>query len=419
LPGSAIRELPIGGCEARFGLILNTVESQKNLSGELQSDIEEVGRIDAVSTILEVVCRTTGMRFAAVARVTEDRWIACSVLDEIDFGLKPGSELKVETTICDEIRQSRRPVVIDNVQEDDLWRSHPTPSMYKFQSYISVPIILSDGAFFGTLCAIDPNPAQLRTPSITGMFRLFADLIAKHLDAGRRLNAAETALLDERTVAELREQFIAVLGHDLRTPVRAINILMDILLKTPLTEEAITLGRLIRDSSTRMQGLIDNLLDLARGRHGRLTLNRNADEPLEPVLLGVISELKAGQPDRVVDTSFTLTEPINCDRARIAQLFSNLLSNALVYGAHDDVVKVVATHREGTLELSVRNRGEQIPPAVLENLFQPFYRSAKQHNREGLGLGLYIAHEIAVAHRGTLTAESTPEETCFTLRIPA
>jgi signal transduction histidine kinase len=274
--------------------------------------------------------------------------------------------------------------------------------MYKFQSYISVPIILSDGAFFGTLCAIDPNPAQLRTPSITGMFRLFADLIAKHLDAGRRLNAAETALLDERTVAELREQFIAVLGHDLRTPVRAINILMDILLKTPLTEEAITLGRLIRDSSTRMQGLIDNLLDLARGRHGRLTLNRNADEPLEPVLLGVISELKAGQPDRVVDTSFTLTEPINCDRARIAQLFSNLLSNALVYGAHDDVVKVVATHREGTLELSVRN-----------------YRNAKQHNREGLGLGLYIAHEIAVAHRGTLTAESTPEETCFTLRIPA
>jgi hypothetical protein len=60
------------------------------------------------------------MRFAAVARVTEDRWIACSVLDEIDFGLQPGGELKVETTICDEIRQSHQAVVIDNVAEDEV-----------------------------------------------------------------------------------------------------------------------------------------------------------------------------------------------------------------------------------------------------------------------------------------------------------
>ena len=67
---------------------------------DFQADIQAVGRIDAVPTILDVVCRATGMGFAAVARVTEDRWVACSVLDNIDFGLLPGSELKVETTIC-------------------------------------------------------------------------------------------------------------------------------------------------------------------------------------------------------------------------------------------------------------------------------------------------------------------------------
>jgi hypothetical protein len=89
-----------------------------------------------------MVCRTTGMRFAAVARVTEDRWIACSVLDEIDFGLKPGGELKVETTICNEIRQSREPVIINHVAEDEAWCAHATPALYGFQSYISVPIIL-------------------------------------------------------------------------------------------------------------------------------------------------------------------------------------------------------------------------------------------------------------------------------------
>jgi signal transduction histidine kinase len=358
------------------------------------------------------------MRFAAVARVTEDRWIACSVLDEIDFGLKPGSELKVNTTICDEIRQSHEAVVIDNVKEDEVWCRHPTPAMYGFQSYISMPIVLGDGSFFGTLCAIDPRPAKLRTPATTGMFRLFADLIAKHLDARHQLVATESALREERAVAELREQFIAVLGHDLRTPVRAINILMDLLLKTPLTEEATTLGRLIRDSSARMQGLIDNLLDLARGRQGRLTLDRDASAPLEPVLQKVISELTVGRPDRVVETAFHLPEPVHCDRPRIAQAFSNLLSNALIYGSPDKPVTVRATCRDGNFELSIRNQGEQIPETALENLFQPFYRSAKEQNREGLGLGLYIAHEIATAHGGTLEVESTLEETCFTLRIP-
>jgi GAF domain-containing protein len=118
------------------------------MAPSFQADVESVSRIGAVPTILNVVCRTTGMRFAAVARVTEDRWIACSVLDEIDFGLKPGGELKVESTICNEIRQSREPVVIDNVAEDQVWCQHNTPAMYGFQSYISVPIVLADGSFF-------------------------------------------------------------------------------------------------------------------------------------------------------------------------------------------------------------------------------------------------------------------------------
>lgn len=101
----------------------------------------------------------------------------------------------------------------------------------------------------------------------------------------------------------------------------------------------------------------------------------------------------------------------------MAQLFSNLLSNALTYGAVDQPVRVHATTGGRTFELSVANAGEPIPSAALERLFQPFYR-AVLHDREGLGLGLYIAHEIATAHGGTLNVTSTKEETCFTLRMP-
>ena len=157
------------------------------MADDFQADIAAVNRIEAVPTILEVVCRTTGMGFAAVARVTEDRWIACSVRDEIAFGLKPGGELKVETTICDEIRQNREPVIIDHVAEDEAYCGHPTPALYGFQSYISMPIILPNGTFFGTLCAIDPRPARVKTPEAIGMFKLFAELIAFHLDAIDRL----------------------------------------------------------------------------------------------------------------------------------------------------------------------------------------------------------------------------------------
>lgn len=389
------------------------------MAQDFQSDIESVSGIAAVETILEVVCSTTGMGFAAVARVTDDRWIACSVRDEIDFGLKAGGELRIETTICNEIRQSREPVVIDNVAEDTVWCKHATPAMYGFQSYISLPIILADGSFFGTLCAIDPRPARVNTPQTIGMFRLFAELIAKHLDARRKLVATESALIEERATAELREQFIAVLGHDLRGPVRAVSCFSELLLQTPLTEDAVSMVRLMLDSATRMRAMIDNLLDLARGRlGGGLRLTRDADQPLEPVLQAVVAEAKAGQPDRVVEMALDLAVPVHCDRTRMAQLFSNLLSNALTYGSADHPVRVRAVASGATFELSVSNAGEQIPPAALEHLFQPFYRSVVQRDREGLGLGLYIAHEIATAHGGTLDVKSTPEETRFTFTMP-
>src|SRR4051794_26075229 len=144
---------------------------------DIPDDVAAVSRIGAIAPMLEVICKTTGMGFAAVARVTQDRWVACALLDEIDFGLKPGDELDVASTLCSEIRDDGKPVIIDDVAEHDVYCSHPTPARYGFRSYISMPIRLRDGSFFGTLCAIDPRPAKLDNPTTIGMFRLFADLI--------------------------------------------------------------------------------------------------------------------------------------------------------------------------------------------------------------------------------------------------
>jgi signal transduction histidine kinase len=385
---------------------------------EFQADIDAITALPAVRTILTVVCKITGMGFAAVARVTEDRWIACAVHDDIAFGLKPGGELKVDSTICHEIRESGRAVVIDHVAESAIWRDHHTPLQYGLQSYISFPIILRDGRFFGTLCAIDPKPARLDNPEIISMFEQFADLISYHLDAHERLITSQASLMDERKTAELREQFIAVLGHDLRNPLASISGGARLLMKEQPSEKAQTILKMMQASVGRMTGLIGDVLDFARGRLGGGFAVDVAEENLQSVLAQVAGELSGEHPDREIDMEIAVSQPVHCDRARLGQLFSNLLGNALAHGARDKPIRVRASTGGSFFELSVGNAGEQILPAAIPQLFQPFVRGAVTPSQQGLGLGLYIASEIARAHGGTLVAESTPEETRFTFRMP-
>jgi signal transduction histidine kinase len=387
------------------------------MTTKFDADIAAVQRIAAVPRILEVVSRSTGMGFAAVARVTDDRWVCCAVRDEIAFGLAPGGELEVETTICHEIRQSGEAVVIDNVAEDTAYCGHHTPAKYGFQSYISMPIVLADGTFFGTLCAIDPRPARLNTPQTIGMFKLFAELIATHLDAVDRLAATEAKLLTERQTAELREQFIAVLGHDLRNPLASIAAGTRMLAKERSKQATAEILGLMQKSAARMSAMIDNVLDFARGRLGSGIALKRAPEQLQPALEQVIAELRAIYPDRTVEAKFALTEPVNCGSGRIAQLFSNLLGNALTHGSAANPVRVRTQTRDDAFELSLANSGDPIPPAAMERLFQPFYRVAIERSL-GLGLGLYITSEIARAHGGTLGVDSSPDETRFTFRMP-
>jgi signal transduction histidine kinase len=382
-------------------------------------DLAAIARIDAVPMILKVACHITGLRFAAVARVTEDRWIACAVRDEIEFGLQPGGELKVETTICNEVRHSGQMVVIDNVAEDEGFSGHPTPAMYGFQSYISVPINLTDGRFFGTLCALDPRPARLRTTTTIDTFRLFADLIAFHLDAQERLSVTQTALQQELQLAELREQFIAVLGHDLRNPLNSITLGLPVLLETPLNERARRVVGRIQNSVARMAGLINNVMDFARTRMGSgLSLTRSIDYGLAGMLEQVIAELQVVWPDRTIRSELSLAMPVACDSARISQLLSNLLANALTHGASDSPVLVHARSDDSGFKLSVTNHGKQIPPEAADRLFEPFSRASTTEGQQGLGLGLYIASEIAQAHGGTISVVSSSQQTCFSFRMP-
>jgi signal transduction histidine kinase len=194
---------------------------------------------------------------------------------------------------------------------------------------------------------------------------------------------------------------------------------MRLLLKRPLDERATTIVGMVQTSVQRMGGLIDNVMDFARGRlGGSFWLERKTGVDLERILRGVIAELQINQQNRVIDADFQIAAKIECDPRRMGQLVSNLLGNAISYGSPDQPIRFFAKTESGELELYIANAGEPIPPAVMNDIFKPFTRGAARPMLQGLGLGLYIAHEIATAHGGRLTVTSTAEETRFTLRMP-
>ncbi|RYD80322.1 MAG: sensor histidine kinase [Verrucomicrobiaceae bacterium] len=383
-----------------------------------EKDIAAVQGIPAAPTILQVVCQTTGMGFAAIARVTEERWIACSVLDKIQFGLKPGGELKVDSTICHEIRQSQDPVIIDHVACDPVYKDHKTPQLYGFQSYISVPILLPGGEFFGTLCAIDPRPARVNSPEIIGMFQLFAELIAFHLEAAEKVASTQSKLASELQVSELREQFIGVLGHDLRTPLGSILMGTELLAEGALDKDQIATLAVMKRSISKMSELIDDTLDLTRGRlGGGIPLEGKSDLPIQQIIEQVLDEARIRWQGRAVNVRFACKERIQYDPKRITQLFTNLISNAMVHGKPDHPVTVRASSEGGRFIFSVANAADPIPDPVLKRLFEPFSRGGKGNYKQGLGLGLYIASEIAKSHGGELRVTSTSNEVCFTFEM--
>lgn len=386
----------------------------------LSNDVATISRISAVPAILQVIAESTGLGFAAVARVTETTWTACAVLDTLDFGLKPGGELELSSTICHEIRSSHKAVVIDHVAEDPLFCAHDTPRLYSFQSYISVPIFLSDGSFFGTICALDPKPAKLIGTPIEAMMVSFARLLALQIEAEENLQQAREDLLAEREVAELREQFIAVLGHDLRNPLFAINASAELLLRSPLDEKAQQVVQHILTSGQRASQLVDDVLDFARGRMGHgIPLSIHEAPGLDKTLEHVVSEVQRVHPSRPIHSNIGALERIRCDHERIAQLLSNLVSNAISHGDAESPVEVTAGVHGEVFVLSVTNQGEPIPESVRAQLFLPYSRPITDEPQAGLGLGLYIASEIAIAHGGTLEVCSTREQgTVFTFSMP-
>ena len=389
-------------------------------SEDIARAVAAIAHMRAVPTLLKVLCETTGMRVAVVARVTDETWTACAVKDEARFGLKPGMQLAANTTLCFHSRASRAPILIEHASADPLYANHGAATRLQIESYVSVPIILANGSYFGTLSALDPSPVKLAEPRILSMFTEFAALIAWQLDHQWLQEQQHRALLDERAAGELREQFIAILGHDLRNPLQAIYAGGNMLERRLTDPTLLTFVSRIKTNVRRMSELIDDVLDFARGRlGGGIELELTDVEDINTGLVTVIQELRDAQPGREIISHISVNRAVRCDMGRLQQVASNLLANALTHGLPHSPIKISARADEDDLVLKVWNAGEPIAAESLPRIFEPFWRHSVSPNRNGLGLGLHICSQIVRAHQGRISVTSTRESgTQFTARLP-
>ncbi len=418
---------------------------------DLQKDIDDIGQIAIIPSLLDVICRTTGMGFAAVARVTEDRWITCQVRDDIGFGLKPGDELQIKTTICNEIRDLGKAVIIDHVAEDPDFKDHHTPAMYGFQSYISVPILRKEnGSFFGTLCAIDPDPHNVSSPAITQMFALFAELIAFHLNAIESLRHSETKFLEEKEfkgaleklVAERTdelaknnealkkmnkelESFAYISSHDLQEPLRKIQTIASMITEREshnLSETGKDHFRRMTEAAQRMQALINDLLAYSRTS---ITDHKYKHTDLAVTVGQVISDLEEELKDKHATINVGEMRHANIIPFQFRQLLYNLITNSLKFSSPErpPVIMIRSEAGKGSTfsnsdldpdleycHISISDNGIGFEQKYSEKIFEVFQRLYERARYKGTGIGLAIVKKIMENHNGIITATGEPDK---------
>ncbi|MEL7253278.1 MAG: PAS domain-containing sensor histidine kinase [Pseudomonadota bacterium] len=231
--------------------------------------------------------------------------------------------------------------------------------------------------------------------------------------------ARARALQSVEDEALLREQFIAILGHDLRNPLASIASAVRIASRQPHDEKVAAMFASIHGSTDRMAKLIDSIMDFARARlGGGIPVDLRPIADLTEGFERVVDEVRIAHPERRIETLFNFDGHLTCDPARLDQLLSNLVVNAVTHGSRDQPIRVKTEAADGCFVLSVTNAGKAIPQDILVNLFKPFERVDESPSLQGLGLGLYIADQIAKAHSGEIGVTSNAQSTVFRLAIP-
>jgi len=324
------------------------------------------------------------------------------------FGEPLASTRQIEgRTFCHHAIVSSAPLIIEDTMEHPVFREIPTVQSLGVRAYAGIPLITDEGQAIGSFCAIDFAPRAWSALDVEILTELAASAM-REIKLRSAVRDAETHARAAQDAVRSREEVLAVVAHDLRTPLNFIKMGAQLVAEAPDAKENAQLLERVQGAVDLMNLLIEDLLEVAKIEAGRMsihpkplsaqTLIDDAIKMSEPLArryqIGLIAEIEAGLPS------------VLADYERVLRVFSNLIVNAVKFSSPASEVRITAARGDGTVRFSVIDSGPGIPSEDLERIFDRFWQ-ADSADRRGAGLGLAIVKAIVTAHGGTISVTST------------
>lgn len=264
-------------------------------------------------------------------------------------------------------------------------------------------------------------------------------LWGKHSNEGLVTDAADITRFNEaidQAIAESvahystllktsQDMFLAILGHDLRNPLSTAIITSMMLMRyDDVSDKVVAAATRINTSSRRMSKLITDLIDYTCTQLGSKLPIALVTTNLAKICKDIVEEQQIANPEHSILVQINGSFDGNWDEQRISQVFSNLLGNAVQHGSSSSPIEVNLTSTKNSVIFKITNQGKPIPAPKIKQIFEPLMRHVDNENADfsqktSLGLGLYIAREIVLAHNGTLDVTSSKAKgTIFKVSLP-
>ncbi|MEY2512319.1 MAG: hypothetical protein QOE26_3082 [Verrucomicrobiota bacterium] len=374
------------------------VADRQRLEAVLQTGLLDTPPEESFDRLTRLAAKLIGVPSTFISLVDQSRDFYKSCFG---FGEPLATTRQLEGgTFCHHAIVSSGPLVINDTVADPVFREIPTVQSLGVRAYAGIPLITDDGRAIGSFCAIDFAPRAWSALDIEILTELAASAM-REIKLRSAVRAAQDAVRS-------REEVLAVVAHDLRTPLNFIKMGAQLVAEAPAAEENATLLGRVQGAVDLMGLLIDDLLEVAKIEAGGIsvhpkpmsaqTLVDDAIQMSGPVALRhqmqLIAEVEPGLP------------PVLADYERILRVFSNLIVNAVKFSGANAEVRVIAARADGTVRFSVIDSGPGISADDLERIFDRFWQ-ADSADRRGAGLGLAIVKAIVTAHGGTIGVTST------------
>jgi signal transduction histidine kinase len=377
------------------------VADAQRLDAVLQTGLLDTPPEESFDRLTKLAAKLTGVPSTFISLVDESRDFYKSCFG---FGEPLASTRQLEDrTFCHHAIASPAPLIINDTMADPVFREIPTVQSLGVRAYAGIPLITDDGHAIGSFCAIDFAPRAWSALDIEILIELAASAM-REIKLRTAVRAAQDAVRS-------REEVLAVVAHDLRTPLNFIKMSAQLVAETPDASENAHLLERVQGAVDLMSLLIEDLLEVAKIEAGRMSVH--------PIPLSA---------QTLVDDAIQMSEPFatrhqirlvaECDPAlpmvladyeRILRVFSNLIVNAVKFSGASGEVRVAAAPGDGIVRFSVIDSGPGVARENLERIFDRFWQ-ADSADRRGAGLGLAIAKTIVTAHGGTIGVTSTVGE---------